>query len=168
MTENAVTTQVSTRPGGFWIRFLAAIVDGIIVAIPCAIVNAIFKSITATVSPGDMSSPFAVFSFVLSALIGYLFRSRTTPTIINRPGQRSEKSCLLKVIDNSTGNLLTFKQVFLREVIGKFLSSLTLMIGYIMAGVRHDKRALHDLVADTRVVESLGASIKGFHLHDFQ
>ena len=35
---------------------------------------------------------------------------------------------------------------------GEALSALTLGIGYLMAGVRSDKRALHDLVAKTRVV----------------
>jgi uncharacterized RDD family membrane protein YckC len=32
-----------------------------------------------------------------------------------------------------------------------FLSTITLFIGFIMAGVRSDKRALHDLLAGTRV-----------------
>ena len=32
------------------------------------------------------------------------------------------------------------------------LSALTLGIGYLMAGVRSDKRGLHDLVGKTRVV----------------
>jgi uncharacterized RDD family membrane protein YckC len=33
-----------------------------------------------------------------------------------------------------------------------FLSALILCIGFIMAGIRSDKRALHDLLAGTRVV----------------
>jgi len=32
-----------------------------------------------------------------------------------------------------------------------FLSALILGIGFVMAGVRSDKRALHDLLAGTRV-----------------
>jgi uncharacterized RDD family membrane protein YckC len=32
-----------------------------------------------------------------------------------------------------------------------YLSALTLSIGFIMAGLRSDKRALHDLLAGTRV-----------------
>ena len=36
--------------------------------------------------------------------------------------------------------------------VGEALSALTLGIGYLMAGLRSDKRALHDLIAKTRVV----------------
>jgi thiol-disulfide isomerase/thioredoxin/uncharacterized RDD family membrane protein YckC len=46
---------------------------------------------------------------------------------------------------------LSFWQWFWRETIGKFASALTLGIGYIMAGFREDKRALHDLIAGTQV-----------------
>ena len=46
---------------------------------------------------------------------------------------------------------LTFGQVFFREVIGKYLSGL-LYIGYILVGIDSEKRGIHDMVADTRVV----------------
>ena len=36
--------------------------------------------------------------------------------------------------------------------VGYVLSLLPLFAGYVLAGVRSDKRALHDLVARTRVV----------------
>lgn len=38
----------------------------------------------------------------------------------------------------------------------KIVSSLTLMIGYIMAGFDDEKRALHDRVCDTRVIYKRG------------
>ena len=38
------------------------------------------------------------------------------------------------------------------ETVGKFLSALILMIGFIMAGFRQDKRALHDLLFRTQVL----------------
>jgi len=154
--ENPISTQVSRRPGGFWIRFLAAIIDGIIIAIPCSIVNWIFKTVVGVVSPGDSSNAFAVFALVISTAIGILISLAYHAYYYQSTGSTiGKKLFLLKVVDSHTGNLLTFKQVFLREVVGKFLSSITFLIGYIMAGVRHDKRALHDLVADTRVVETL-------------
>jgi uncharacterized RDD family membrane protein YckC len=36
----------------------------------------------------------------------------------------------------------------------KFISALTLLIGFIMAGFDSQKRALHDMICDTRVVKS--------------
>jgi uncharacterized RDD family membrane protein YckC len=149
-------TPLSNRPGGFWIRFLAAIIDGIIIAIPCSLVNWVFKTVVGTVSPGDSTSGFAIFALIISTLIGIMISLAYHAYYYQKTGSTiGKKLFLLKVVDTHTGNLLTFKQVFLREVVGKFLSSVTFMIGYIMAGVRHDKRGLHDLIADTRVVETL-------------
>jgi hypothetical protein len=35
----------------------------------------------------------------------------------------------------------------------KYISGLTLWIGYIMAGVDEEKRSLHDRICDTRVIK---------------
>jgi uncharacterized RDD family membrane protein YckC len=156
MDGNSMDQTINTRPGGFWIRFLAAVIDGIIIAIPCAIVNGIFKGVTGLVNPSGTNTAFAAFAFTVSLLIGILISLAYHAYYYQSTGSTiGKKLFMLKVIDNHTGNLLTFKQVFLREVIGKFLSGITFMIGYIMGGVRHDKRALHDLVADSRVIETL-------------
>jgi uncharacterized RDD family membrane protein YckC len=48
------------------------------------------------------------------------------------------------------GGPLSFGQAVGRYF-ATFLSALILGIGFIMAGVRSDKRALHDLLAGTRV-----------------
>jgi uncharacterized RDD family membrane protein YckC len=58
----------------------------------------------------------------------------------------------LRVLDGKTGTYLGTQQTIGREVFGKLLSAFTLGIGYFMAGVREDKKALHDIVCDTRVV----------------
>ena len=39
-----------------------------------------------------------------------------------------------------------------RETIGKFLSGVIMNIGYIIAGIDSEKRALHDILCDTRVI----------------
>ena len=46
---------------------------------------------------------------------------------------------------------LTFGQIFFREVIGKYLSGI-LYLGYILVGIDSEKRGIHDMLADTRVV----------------
>ena len=42
--------------------------------------------------------------------------------------------------------------VVYRETIGKFLSGVIMNIGYIIAGIDSEKRALHDILCDTRVI----------------
>ena len=49
------------------------------------------------------------------------------------------------------GSPLTYARAFGRHW-GKFLSSITLLIGYIIAAFDSEKRALHDRICDTRVV----------------
>jgi uncharacterized RDD family membrane protein YckC len=50
------------------------------------------------------------------------------------------------------GRKLTTGTMFIREVIGKFISGLILMIGYLIA-LGDERRALHDRMADTIVVK---------------
>ncbi len=56
----------------------------------------------------------------------------------------------LKVI-RSDGSPISYWRAFGRYL-GTQLSSLTLMIGYIIAAFDDEKRALHDHICDTRVV----------------
>jgi uncharacterized RDD family membrane protein YckC len=57
----------------------------------------------------------------------------------------------LKVTDES-GNNLGFVKCLIRQV-GKYVSSIILMIGYIMAGFTSKKQALHDIMAGALVVK---------------
>lgn len=57
----------------------------------------------------------------------------------------------LQVVKDS-GAKLDFVEAGLRDCIGKFVSSLILGIGYLMAFFRSDRHALHDLMFKTKVV----------------
>ncbi|MEO7677838.1 MAG: RDD family protein, partial [Verrucomicrobiota bacterium] len=54
-------------------------------------------------------------------------------------------------IVNADGSKIGFFRAFLR-MLASIVSSLTLGIGYLIVAFRDDKRALHDLIAGTRVV----------------
>lgn len=58
----------------------------------------------------------------------------------------------IKVIRND-GTPNTWGIIILRETIGKFVSSIILCVGYMMAGWDGKKRALHDRMFATRVVK---------------
>ena len=49
----------------------------------------------------------------------------------------------------------TFFEIAFREIIGRYLSTFILYIGYLMIGAGDQKEALHDYLADTRVVYAL-------------
>ena len=60
----------------------------------------------------------------------------------------------LRVVPAETkdGEKLRLFDVVYRETIGKFLSGVIMNIGYIIAGIDSVKRALHDILCDTRVI----------------
>ena len=65
-------------------------------------------------------------------------------------GQTLGKMALGMQVVKVDGTPLGYGGAFLRWL-GSILSGLILMIGYIMAGLRSDKRSLHDLIAGSRV-----------------
>ncbi|HEY5639440.1 MAG TPA: RDD family protein, partial [Dehalococcoidia bacterium] len=58
----------------------------------------------------------------------------------------------LKVVDEH-GDQVKIDKAILRYV-GYWVSTLTLLIGYLMIAFRKDKRGLHDLIAGTRVIRT--------------
>jgi uncharacterized RDD family membrane protein YckC len=52
----------------------------------------------------------------------------------------------------STEGELTFLNVCYRETIGRYFSTVILYVGYIVVGVDSQKRGIHDMLCDTRVV----------------
>lgn len=136
--ENNITEQ---RHAGFWIRAGAFFIDCIIVGLVQLAVDLIINLIV----KGDLIFSSNNNSNFYLSVIYYVVLTKSY-------GQTLGKKWLgIKVI-RIDGKPLTYWGVFLREVIGKIISTLILGIGYFMAAFRKDKRALHDLAAKTIVV----------------
>lgn len=133
--------------GGFWIRFLAVLIDGLILA-----VVSLFYSPFITMSGLDMHDPARVFVvFGILTGIGFLIRMAYETWFIGRFGATPGKMvCHLKVV-RPDGRPLTYQRA-LGRFCAKVLNDFTLLIGYIIAGFDDEKRALHDRICDTRVV----------------
>lgn len=58
----------------------------------------------------------------------------------------------IRVVSADGEDKLSLLNVIYRETIGRFLCGMTIGIGYIMAGIDQEKRGLHDMLCDTRVV----------------
>ncbi len=87
-----------------------------------------------------------VLSFVFA--IGYFIY----PTKIS--GQTLGKKLLgLKVVPQANEKRpLSWGQVFMREIVGKTVSSIPLFLGYLWVRFRPDQRAWHDMMSGTKVV----------------
>jgi uncharacterized RDD family membrane protein YckC len=138
--------------GGFWIRFLAVFIDGILLGI----VNFALQAVTSTriITGSDVGNLGLLlstlgFNFMISITLNMFYESFFLVQYGATPGKMIFK---LKVI-TAEGGRLTWGRAIGR-FFAKFLSGITLLIGYIMAAFDSEKRALHDYIAGTRVIRT--------------
>ena len=137
-----VRVSITARPAGFWIRFVAALIDGFVLLFT----QGILYSMGWVASGGSgiaVQGATNLFGTLLSACYGIGFHWRW--------GQTPGKMALQIKVVSMDGGPLSFGQATGRYF-ATFLSAIILGFGFIMAGIRTDKRALHDMLAGTRVV----------------
>ena len=145
--------------GGFWIRFVASLIDGIILLMVGSVVQLSLggSAMVPMMQPGTMPSVemlgriFATTGLVslINMLIGAVYEGLFLGKLGATPGKMALG---LKVV-RPDGSPISVARGFGRHF-AKFLSMIILMIGYIMAGFDSEKRALHDIICDTRVVKA--------------
>lgn len=162
--ENSTAAQVATtqvsqpvseiKYAGFWIRYVASIIDGFatfILGMIIGFVIGIFIGIVAAIAklPIDSKSPaFVILFYGLGISIGWGYYILMTHKFQATLG----KMALGLEVRSEEGGKATLGKIILRETVGKILSLITFYIGYIMAGFTDKKQALHDMVASTVVV----------------
>jgi uncharacterized RDD family membrane protein YckC len=132
------------RPAGFWIRVVAVLIDGVVLIVAQGILFGAGWMLWGSGLSAGMAVKGATQLF--SSLIGAAY----TIAFHWIWGQTLGKMALQIRVVSMDGGPLSFGQAVGRYF-ATFLSALILGIGFIMAGVRSDKRALHDLLAGTRV-----------------
>jgi uncharacterized RDD family membrane protein YckC len=110
----------------------------------------VFALGTITEISGSATLPLVQMLIMLfSTLAGIFYYVFFTGYSGQTPGKMLLRIRVVR-LDNTQ---VSYGQAFIRETIGKFISGIVLGIGYLMAALRSDKRALHDLMADTKVVK---------------
>ncbi len=117
---------------GFWTRLGAAFIDGVIVAIIQLVVVAFGEP------------------FVLPILINWLYYVLLT----GLRGQTVGKMALKIKVVRGNGEVPGVGYAILREVIGKFISGLVLLLGYLWIIWDDRKQGWHDKMAGTFVVHT--------------
>jgi uncharacterized RDD family membrane protein YckC len=136
---------VPTRPAGFWIRTVALALDLIVYFLVDISLSRLARVLWGPGLDGDSTAEGAVLLFTVLFAIVY------TTTLHAMSGQTLGKAVVgIRVVAAADGALLTVGPALLRHL-ASFLSSFPVGFGYIMAGLRRDKRALHDLIAGSRV-----------------
>jgi len=150
------------RYAGFWIRFVAYLIDGIAISIVTSTVFFIFyfhsfREIMAQqqemISNQEIPDPFIIismfapiifFSFIIHWLYYSLLESSKNQATLG-------KMALDLMVTDINGNRISFARATGRYF-GKILSGMIMCIGYIMAAFTDKKQALHDKLADTLVI----------------
>jgi len=142
-TASVAAARSLARPAGFWIRAVAVVIDGVALNIAQAV---LVLAAWLLFGWGITVRPVRAASWVLGLFLGSLY-----PIIFHwQWGQTLGKMAMQIRVVTVAGGPLSLGQAALRQV-GSWISALAAGIGYVMAGLRSDKRALHDLIADTRV-----------------
>ncbi|WP_394217465.1 RDD family protein [Halobacillus trueperi] len=128
---------------GFWSRFFALILDGLIITVPMNLLWSLYHGDWSTdVTDGWLWQVIYVSYLTVLPVLwsGYVVGKRILTIKIRKEG------------DQPVGLF----QMFIREVIGKFLLGvitfgIASVVSAFMIAFRKDKRAIHDLLAQTYV-----------------
>ena len=135
--------QSTLRYAGFWLRFVAAWIDGIILRI----ISFLFAY--AAISLSKVSKEEAEsLGFGIGILISWLYYA-----FLESSSEQATlgKQALGIFVTDLGGNRISFGRATGRYF-GKWLSTITFLVGYIMAAFTKKHQALHDLLAGTVVV----------------
>ena len=132
---------------GFWIRFGAKFIDGVIVGIS----GWILTIPVGILIPSSKDSSFAIVIPVLIQLLNIVIGAAYTTWFLGKFGATPGKmACKLKVV-KPDGSMISYPRALGRHF-AEWISGIILMIGYIMAAFDDQKRSLHDRICETRVI----------------
>ena len=150
----------TARYGGFWIRFVALVIDALLLGVVQMLVIAPILGLfgLGTMTQMDPEAGAAAFSAMMGAMglvqvfslvIGFLYFVMMESS--KYQGTFGKVALGLKVVDQD-GMPLSFGKAALRYV-GKMVSGIILGIGYLIAAFNPRKQALHDMIASTFVIK---------------
>ena len=141
---------------GFLIRWAALIIDNLILSVGGGILGGccgFFVGFFGALAKAGQKET-QLLAMVLGGLLGALLQAAYFTILTWRYGQTLGKKALnLKVVTTDYGPL-SFGKAFLREVIGKFISTVILLIGFLWVAWDENKQAVHDKLAGTYVVKT--------------
>lgn len=129
-------TASTIKYAGFWVRAGAMVIDGIILSLVGFAVSLVFGGV--------------VYARAISIILGWCLIVYMVTKYQASPGKIAAGLHIQRV----SGERIGVGRAILRELVGKFLSTIVLGIGYLMVAWTKKKQGLHDMVADTVVVEN--------------
>jgi len=152
---------------GFWLRFVAYIIDGfvcglafLVLLIPLFILTGAGAALSKIGSGEDISDDVAAFLgigflfgfFGIIFLVGWLYYALSESS--SWQATLGKKILNLKVTD-MTGQPITFGRASGRYFAKIITGLIPLMIGYILAGFTEKKQAIHDMISSCLVLRKV-------------
>lgn len=144
-----MTTQ--TQYGGFWNRFAALFIDGLILILPQSLFGYLLG--TSFVARFNYQDPtliamgYMLWAYLTAALISWIYFAAFESSLKQAtPG----KMALGLIVTDTQGRRVSFGRASGRFW-AKILSSLPMGLGYLLVAVTPRKQALHDLLCQTLV-----------------
>ena len=161
--ETLTPERKEVQYAGFWLRFVAYIIDDLIVGFVGFLISLpfiggiIFSAINMENTQEITGSSFMGIAGILGSVTGLVLASIAVGWLYfalmessKNQGTLGKMALSLKVTDLE-GNPISFARATGRYF-GKILSSMIMMIGYILAGLTEKKQALHDMLAGCLVI----------------
>jgi uncharacterized RDD family membrane protein YckC/DNA-directed RNA polymerase subunit RPC12/RpoP len=163
--REGVAPAGAVRYGGFWLRFVAYLIDYTIVGIPMGIIAILLTggSMFALSRLGPNPAPEDVMAAmmpmigavaVMSVAGMVLYCSYETFFLVKYGATPVKMAMGLKVVRPDGSGIQVGRAI--GRYFSKVLSGMILYIGFIMVGFDSEKRALHDMICDTRVIKTRG------------
>ncbi|MBO1001431.1 RDD family protein [Pseudogracilibacillus auburnensis] len=147
--QNQLTTSpnVEYKYAGFWMRFWAYLIDVIIVFS----LNGLLLSPLAFINNGyPIELSLWTVNGILGAIVYYIYFLLMTKYF----GQTIGKMILgIRVISESSDSL-SWNDLVFREVVGRFIYNIMFILKllYLVVAFSNEKKGLHDMIGNTRVV----------------
>jgi uncharacterized RDD family membrane protein YckC len=142
MAAGAASGQASGPRAGFWQRFAAAFMDGVIIVVIEFVLIAVFK---------------AAIGSVLTWIVGvtYFTYFEGGPR-----GQTLGKRAMgIRVVDFDTGGPIGYGRAFIRYI-GRIVSAIVFYLGYLWMLWDREKQCWHDKFASDLVVPALAYPVQ--------
>jgi uncharacterized RDD family membrane protein YckC len=146
-------------PAGFWIRFVAYMIDALIVtAVSVLLLGICVGAVILTDESVDFENPGGIVMgavlLVIAALIVINWLYEALMTSSPRGATLGKMALGLRIV-RFDGTQLTFGRATARHFAKAIATpAVPLFIGYLMAAFTNRKRALHDILVDTLVIRS--------------
>ena len=155
-SDRPLVAVEGASPAGFWIRFVAYMIDGLVMLVPTAILVGIFAAFVILTNEsmdheGLPAELIVALVLLVAAMIVVNWLYEALMTSSPRGATLGKMALGLRAV-TSTGQRLTFLNATGRYF-AKILSAIILMIGFIMIGFTDKKRGLHDMIAGTLVIK---------------